>query len=134
MPIYICRQCGQRLTAEISPIPLPPPVVEEAPGASQFLPPRIPQGAYAQSEELGGLKPTPMTLWESDCIPILAGETDAVGSTDSTDRTWFVTAVVPRSPSGSPTVGRSNKSRSSPEQLRVGSCGILETCRSQLAA
>jgi hypothetical protein len=36
-------------------VPLPPPVVEEAPGSSAFLPPRMPRGSYADSEELGGL-------------------------------------------------------------------------------
>jgi hypothetical protein len=36
-------------------VPLPPPVVEEAPGPSGFLPPRMPHGSYAASEELRGI-------------------------------------------------------------------------------
>lgn len=36
-------------------MPLTPPVVEEPPGSSAFVAPRMPRGSYADSEELGGL-------------------------------------------------------------------------------
>jgi hypothetical protein len=54
VPVFACRRCGHFITAGVAEVPLPPPVVEDAPGPGGFLPPRMAHGHYANSEELGG--------------------------------------------------------------------------------
>lgn len=53
MTVFACSRCKQRLSADLREVPLPPPVVEEAPSAETFLPPWMQRGTYATNQHTG---------------------------------------------------------------------------------
>jgi hypothetical protein len=52
MTVFSCSACQQRISPDLREVPMPSPVMEEAPG-HRFLPPLMPRGSYAVSPHTG---------------------------------------------------------------------------------